>query len=134
MSQVENVIRLETPGDHAVIREVNRLAFGGEVEARLVEALRAGGYVRVSLVAEEAGRVVGRILFGDLPIVTSQGVVEALALAPMAVIPDCQGKGIGSALVRTGLQVCREHGHRIVVVLGHPEFYPRFGFTAEHAR
>jgi putative acetyltransferase len=134
MPKVENVIRPETPGDYCVIGEVNRLAFGGEVEARLVDALRGGGCVRVSLVAEEAGRVVGHILFSDLSIVTSRGVVEALSLAPLAVVPDRQRKGIGSALVRNGLRACTEQGHRIVVVVGHPEFYPRFGFTAERAQ
>ena len=127
------VIRPETPADHAAIREVNRLAFGGDDEARLVDALRDGGYVRVSLVAEEGGRVVGHILFSDLPIVTAGGTVEALALAPMAVIPSHQRRGIGSMLVREGLRACREAGHRIVVVLGHPEFYPRFGFSAKLA-
>jgi len=124
------VIRPEIPADHAAIREVNRLAFGGGDEARLVAALRAGGYVRVSLVAEEGGRVVGHILFGDLPIVTAVGTVEALALAPLAVLPSHQRRGIGSLLVREGLRACREAGHRIVVVLGHPEYYPRFGFSA----
>ncbi|WP_406694762.1 N-acetyltransferase [Singulisphaera sp. Ch08] len=130
---VENRIRPEAPGDDAAIREVNRLAFGEEGEARLVDALRDGGHVRVSLVAEVAGRVVGHILFSDLSIVTPQGVVEALALAPMAVVPDRQRQGIGSALVREGLRACTEAGHRIVVVLGHPEFYPRFGFKAGSA-
>lgn len=124
------VIRPERPTDHDAIREVNRLAFGGEDEARLVAALRDGGYVRVSLVAEEGGRVVGHVLFGDLPIVTAGGTVEALALAPLAVLPSHQQRGIGSLLVREGLRACREAGHRIVVVLGHPEFYSRFGFSA----
>ena len=86
-----------------------------------------------SLVAEEGGRVVGHILFSDLPIVTADGTVEALALAPLAVLPSHQRRGIGSLLVREGLRACREAGHRIVVVLGHPEFYPRFGFSAELA-
>ncbi|AGA27841.1 putative acetyltransferase [Singulisphaera acidiphila DSM 18658] len=127
------MIRPETLGDHAAIHEVNRLAFGEEGEARLIAALRDGGYVRVSLVAEEAGRVVGHILFSDLSIVTPQGVVEALSLAPLAVVPDCQRQGIGSALVREGLRACTEAGHRIVLVVGHPEFYPRFDFTAQSA-
>src|SRR4051812_4691802 len=123
------VIRPERPTDHDAIREVNRLAFGGEDEARLVAALRDGGYVRVSLVAEEGGRVVGHVLFGDLPIVTAGGTFQALALtlAPLAVLPSHQRRGIGSLLVREGLRACREAGHRIVVVLGHPDFYPRFG-------
>jgi putative acetyltransferase len=127
------VIRPEAAADHAAIREVNRLAFGGEDEARLVDALRAGGYARTSLVAEEGGRVVGHVLFSDLPIVTASAAVEALALAPLAVLPSHQRRGIGTMLVREGLRACRVAGHRIVVVLGHPEFYPRFGFSAKRA-
>jgi putative acetyltransferase len=127
------VIRPETPADHAPIRQVNRLVFGREDEARLVDALREGGFARVSMVAEVDSEVVGHILFSDLPIVTPHGIVEALALAHMAVNPSRQRRRIGSLLVREGLKVCRESGHRIVVVLGHPEFYPRFGFSAETA-
>ena len=126
-------IRPETPADHAPIRAVNRLAFGREDEARLVDALRDGGFARVSLVAEEDGQLVGHILFGDLPIATAGGMVPALALAPMAVIPSHQRRGIGSMLVREGLRASRSAGHRIAVVLGHPEFYPRFGFSAKLA-
>jgi putative acetyltransferase len=133
MSPSSISIRPETDGDHAAIREVNRQAFGGEDESRLVVALRDGGYDRVSMVAEEDGQVVGHILFSELPIVTQGGTVEALSLAPMAVIPPRQGRGIGSMLVREGLRACTEAGHRIVVVLGHPEFYPRFGFSAKLA-
>ena len=126
-------IRQETPADQDAIRHVNRLAFGQEEEALLVDALRQGGYVRVSLVAEQAGQVVGHILFSDLPIVREAGAVSALALAPMAVLPTFQNQGIGSALVRHGLELCREQGHRIVVVLGHARFYPRFGFSTKLA-
>jgi putative acetyltransferase len=126
-------VRPEAPEDRTAIHEVNRLAFGGEDEARLVDALRKGGYVRVSLVAEEDGQVVGHILFGDLSIVTSHGTVEALSLAPMAIAPSHQRLGIGSMLVREGLRACAEVGHRIVVVLGHPGFYPRFGFSTNLA-
>src|SRR3954454_15294077 len=120
-------IRAERSGDLDAIREVNRLAFGGEGEVLLVDALRAGGHVRVSLVAEVGGEVVGHILFSALPIVTPKETVEALALAPLAVAPSCQRQGIGSMLTAEGPRACREAGHRIVVVLGHPEFYPRFG-------
>ena len=131
----EWTVRAETEADHQSVAEVNRLAFGGrDDEARLVEALRQGGYARVSLVAEIGGRVIGHVLFSDLPIVTSEGTVSALALAPMAVVPEFQRRGIGSALVRAGLDQCRSAGHRIVVVLGHPPFYPRFGFSASLAR
>jgi putative acetyltransferase len=133
LKDLTTLIRPETAADHAAIRHVNRHAFGQDTEAQLVDALRAGGYLRVSLVAEQAEQVVGHILFSDLPIVTDAGTVPALALAPMAVLPACQRQKIGSALVRRGLEVCRERGHRIVVVVGHPHFYPRFGFSAKLA-
>lgn len=126
-------IRVETTADRDAVREVHCLAFGRDDEGKLVDALRADGYARVSLVAEEAGRVVGHILFSDLPIVGRQGTVGALALAPMAVIPDRQRRGIGARLVQDGLRACAEGGHRIVVVLGHPAYYPRFGFSARSA-
>ncbi len=127
------LIQPETSADHESIRHVNRLAFAQDEEARLVDALRDGGYVRLSLVAQQAGRVVGHILFSDLPIITQAGTVPALALAPMAVLPGFQNQGIGSALVRRGLEMCRDQGHRIVIVVGHPHFYPRFGFSAKLA-
>jgi putative acetyltransferase len=127
------VIRQESAEDRLAVRRVNRLAFGREDEGRLVDALREEGYSRVSLVAEEGGHVVGHILFSQLPIMTKGGMVEALSLAPMAVVPSHQREGIGSLLVREGLRACKAAGHRIVVVLGHPEFYPRFGFSAKLA-
>ncbi len=127
-------IRPETSADHAAIREVNRLAFSEEGEARLVDALRDGGYARISLVAEEDGRIIGHILFSTLTIATPRGGTEALSLAPLAVVPSHQRRGIGSSLVREGLRAGREAGHRIVIVLGHPEFYPRFGFLAKLAK
>ena len=128
------IIRRETSAEYAAIREVNRLAFGGEGEARMVDSLRDGGHARISLVAEEDDRIVGHILFSVLTIATPQGEIEALSLAPLAVVPSHQRRGIGSSLVREGLRACREAGHRIVVVLGHPEFYPRFGFSAKLAK
>lgn len=124
------IVRFESAADRDGIRAVNRAAFGQEDEARLVDALRAGGHVRASLVAEEEGRLVGHVLFSELRIATPAGTVEALALAPLAVLPSHQRRGIGSALTREGLRACRTAGHRIVVVLGHPVFYPRFGFSA----
>ena len=130
---MEILIRPEATADQDAIRHVNRLAFGQDEEARLVDALRDGGYVRVSLVAERAGRIVGHILFSDLPIITEAGTVPALALAPMAVLPELQRQGIGSALVQRGLEACRQQGHRVVVVLGHSHFYPRFGFSPKLA-
>jgi putative acetyltransferase len=126
-------VREETAEDLEAIRMVNRQAFRQEDEARLVDALRDGSYARLSLVAEEGGRVVGHILFSDLPIVTPTGTLHALALAPMAVLPDRQQQGFGSRLAKEGLRACAEAGHRIVVVVGHPDYYPRFGFSAQLA-
>jgi putative acetyltransferase len=127
------IIRPETGADRDAVRLVNRRAFGQDAEADLVDALRDGGYVRLSLVAEEAGQVVGHILFSELPIITASGTVLALALAPMAVLPEHQNRGIGSALIRHALDKCRRQGHRIVIVLGHLAYYPRFGFAPKLA-
>ena len=128
-------IRAEEPMDAAAISAVNRRAFGQDGEAKLVELLREGGYVRLSLVAEVDGQIVGHILFSALAIVTNDArTIAALSLAPMAVVPEFQRRGIGSELVRAGLAHCGDSGQRIVVVLGHPEYYPRFGFSPERAR
>jgi putative acetyltransferase len=129
-------IRPETAEDYAAIREVNALAFGREVEARLVEALRGlpDFIPELSLVAIEAGRVVGHILFSPMVIETKDGAVPALALATIAIRPEFQNQGIGSELVRDGLERCRNLGHRIVVVVGHPAYYPRFGFSPARER
>jgi len=96
--------------------------------------LRSDGAVVVALVAVENDEIVGHILFSDLLIEAEQAVLHAVSLAPMAVLPDHQRRGIGSALVRQGLAICRERGKSIVVVLGHPAYYPRFGFSAELAQ
>ncbi len=127
------VIRPETGQDQEAIWSVNQAAFEGDAEANLVDALRDGGFFAVSLVTEVNGEIVGHVLFSRMAIVTSFGTVDALSLAPMAVLPRHQRRGIGTRLVETGLEACREAGHRIVIVLGHPEFYPRFGFSAEQA-
>lgn len=126
-------IRPETAPDREAVARVNHLAFGQDEEARIVDGLRDGGFARLSLVAELDGQVVGHILFSDLSILTDGGTVPALSLAPMAVRPEFQQRGIGSRLVREGLEACRGAGHRIIVVLGHTHFYPRFGFSAKLA-
>jgi len=128
------VIRPEIEQDRQAIWNVNRAAFESDAEANLVDALRDGGYVEVSLIAKVDGEIVGHILFSRLPVVTRVGTVDAFSLAPMAVLPSYQRRGIGSKLVEAGLEACREKGHKIILVLGHPEFYPRFGFSAELAR
>ena len=124
------LIRPESVEDGEAIRHVHRVAFDGSTEASLVDRLRDDRLVVVSLVAVEDGQIVGHILFSRLPIHTSTVVIPAVALAPMGVIPDRQRQGIGSALVREGLRACRAAGERIVIVLGHPEYYPRFGFSS----
>jgi putative acetyltransferase len=128
------IIRPEREDDHAAIRAVNEAAFGGREEADLVEALRADGAVLLSLVAEVDGQVVGHVLFGRMSIETSTGDVPAVALAPMAVVPGHQRQGIGSQLIPSGLDQLRSLGERIVIVVGHAGFYPRFGFSSETAR
>jgi putative acetyltransferase len=122
-------IRTETEHDRDAIFRVHSLAFGREDEARLVDALRNGGFLRLSLLAETAGEIVGHVLFSELMIEGREGLVSALALAPLAVIAEFQRRGIGSELVRRGLALCRERGHRIVLVVGDPRYYARFGFS-----
>jgi putative acetyltransferase len=131
---VDLIIRPEEDSDLEAVRRVHRLAFGRDDEARLVDALRAQGYARLALVAQMDREVVGHILFSALPIITPSGTVPGLALAPLAVLPEFQRQGIGSGLVRRGLEACRDQGERIVIVLGHPDYYPRFGFSATLAR
>ena len=86
-----------------------------------------------SLVADRDGQVVGHILFSDLPVVTEAGTVPALRRLSLAVLPEVHNQGIGSVLLRRGLQVCKGQGHRLVVVVGHPHFYQRFGFSSKLA-
>jgi putative acetyltransferase len=129
------IVREEVPADIEAIRNVNRLAFGGAEEADLVDALRASALVVVSLVATEADEVIGHALFSRLPIETrTTDTFQAAALAPVAVLPQYQRRGAGSALIRQGLEICRERGWVAVIVVGHPDYYPRFGFSAELAR
>jgi putative acetyltransferase len=127
-------IRPETPADYAAVYEVNKLAFENrDVEPRLVEALRGLPGV-ISLVAELDGQVVGHILFTPIYIETPNGNVPAISLAPVAVRPGYQNRGIGTTLSCLGLEACQAQGHRIAIVLGHPNYYPRFGFSAALAK
>lgn len=125
------MIRAEKNEDIAAIHSVNCQAFGQEEEAILVQRIReSSGFIpELSLVAVKGSQVVGHILFSQIQIETSAENVTVLSLAPMAVLPEFQNSGIGSQLVREGLKKCREMGHTIVVVIGHPQYYPRFGFV-----
>jgi putative acetyltransferase len=122
------VIRPEAAGDRRAIFEVNARAFPQPGEAKLVDALRTSNAATISLVAESAGRIVGHILFSPVRVEGEGSSFTALGRAPMAVVPACQRAGVGSALVRAGLDACRRAGHGVVFVLGHPTYYPRFGF------
>jgi len=122
------IIRDEEENDHAATRSVNISAFETPSEANLVDTLRAQATPVVSLVAEENDIVVGHIMFSPVTL-SGHPELKAIGLAPMAVIPEHQRAGIGSALVRAGLEQCKQLGFVAVVVLGHPEYYPRFGFS-----
>jgi len=123
------IVRPERPDDHPAVHTVNELAFGQPGEADLVDALRGAGAAILSLVAEMEGRIAGHILFTSVTIEGPSGARTAVGLAPMSVLPWLQRRGIGSLLVRRGLEELRAAGHGAVIVLGHPSYYPRFGFV-----
>jgi putative acetyltransferase len=127
-------IRRRTPADDAAIRRLNDDAFGGNYESRLIEELRVAGLDAVELVAVENHQIAGHILFSALAATVGREVVPTLALAPMAVRPDRQRRGVGSALVRSGIALARDRDWRAVIVLGHQGYYPRFGFSAALAQ
>ncbi len=124
------LIRPERPEDHEPIRVVNDEAFGQPDEGAIVDAVRRRGVPMVSLVAADADQLVGHILF--TPVTLAPAERRLCGLGPMAVLPSHQRRGIGSRLVRDGLEACRLAGYGAVVVVGHPSYYPRFGF--ERAR
>jgi putative acetyltransferase len=134
------VIRPESEADFAAIREVNEQAFArdgrlGTDEADLVEALRRNGNSIVSLVAVLEGEVVGHVMFSPMTIrPATGGEYLTIALAPLAVHPRVQNQGIGGALLNAGLEEIRELGHDAVFLLGHPTYYPRFGFAPARHR
>ena len=121
-------IRPETQADHAAIAEVTAAAFGKEDEARLVEAIRGSKEFvpELSLVAEEDGRIVGHVMLSYAALEGTD--MRLLQLSPLSVAPDRHRSGIGSALVRESLRLADERGEPLVLVLGHPPYYPRFGF------
>ena len=111
------------------MRAVVRAAFGQDEEADLVEALHKAGNAAIALVAERGGAVVGHVMFSPM-----REPKRCLGLAPVSVVPEFQGKGIGAALIRAGVEQAQREGWRGVFVLGHADYYPRFGFGPEAAR
>lgn len=122
------LLRAEHTRDHAAVGTLHEAAFGGPTESKLVEMLRRNCPEALSLVAIESGMVVGHILFTPARLEARGGPVWGMGLAPMAVLPTHQNRGIGSLLVREGLEQLRTQGCPFVIVLGHPHYYPRFGF------
>ncbi len=127
-------IRMERPEDQAQIYEVNSKAFGRNLEADIVDTLRDACHESLSLVAEDGGRVVGHALY--TPTIIHQGETQLVGsgLAPLAVLPEYQRTGIGSTLVRAGLDKLRNDGVPFVALYGHPSYYPRFGFERASTR
>ena len=126
------IIRQETPNDFNEVYEVIQIAFGQDNEAKLVDALRRDPTVfipELSLVATDNNRIVGHILFTKIIIKDDKGNMnESLGLAPMAVTPEFQKRGIGGQLIKQGLEVAEGSDFKSVIVLGHEHYYPKFGF------
>ena len=118
-------IRDERPDDIATVREVNRRAFGQEQESNIVDALRTNGGVLLSLVAIMDDRAIGHIIYSPVSV---GDMVKGAALGPMAVLPEHQRQGIGSKLVEAGNRKMKDAGYPFIIVVGHAEYYPRFGF------
>jgi putative acetyltransferase len=127
---MQATIREERSGDVAAIRAVHRHAFGGDAEGRIVDALRANGAAQLSLVATLGDTIVGHIMFSPIAV---GGTVDGSALGPMAVLPEHQRHGIGTQLVATGREMLERAGCPFIIVVGHPRFYPRFGFMPARA-
>lgn len=121
-------IREEKPEDINAVRQVVSAAFGRNNEAELVDALHRRGAVICSLVAVLDDQIIGHILFTPATIKSSARASEVAALGPLAVLPAHQQQGIGTKLTTAGLERCRIAGYGVAIVLGHPDYYPRFGF------
>lgn len=131
------IVRPAAPSDASAIRAVNESAFGRPLEAGIVEELTGRIEPCISLVADRKGDVVGHIFFTRVhlhPDDAAAAPLPAMGLGPMAVLPELQKRGIGSRLVEAGFDVCRKIGENVVFVLGHPAYYPRFGFVPAKGR
>ncbi len=126
-------LRPASPEDYPEIRYILERAFDQRNEADLVEQLRAGGFDALELVAESGGCLAGHIFYSPLPIEAPSRTVRAAALAPLAVHPDFQRRGIGGALIHMSIPMLAHSGFEAIVVLGHPDYYTRFGFSPDAA-
>ncbi|MFX1521000.1 MAG: GNAT family N-acetyltransferase [Promethearchaeota archaeon] len=122
-------IRQEVKEDYKRVYEINKMAFGQENESKLIEKIRRGpNFVpELSLVAEKDNEIVGHILFSKMKIV-GESEYETLMLAPLAVIPKLQKQGIGGKLIKKGIEKAIELGFDSIIVVGHKDYYPKFGF------
>ena len=128
------IVREERPSDVDAIRRVEVAAFPTDAEANLVDKLRNNGGLTLSLVAEAAGEVVGHLAFSPIVVDSEAARIVGVGLAPMAVLPAKQRRGIGTRLIKDGLARLRGAGHRLSVVLGHADYYPRHGFVRADTR
>lgn len=128
------IVRQEIKADFSEVYKVNKMAFGRDEEARLVDALRKNSKIflpELSMVAIYDNEVVGHILFTRIYIKSDDGNLnESLALAPMAIKPEWQKQGIGGQLIRKGFEIAKSLGFKSVIVLGHERYYPKFGFKS----
>ena len=122
-------VRHEQPQDVDAVRALNQIAFGQASEASIVDAIRAVCSDLISLVAVDEGQIVGHIFFSPVSVSGESGTVQGMGLGPMAILPEFQRQGIGSTLVQAGIDAVKEKGAPFIVVVGHPEYYPRFGFS-----
>ena len=128
--EMKITIEAETEGDYEKITRLHTIAFNGDGEAKLVEKLRkTPRYIReLSLVAKYRNAIIGHALFYPIKIKTCRNICDSLALAPISVIPRFQNRKVGSRLIKEGLEKARKLGFKSIIVVGHPKYYPRFGF------
>jgi putative acetyltransferase len=122
------LVRHEQADDKTAVARLNDAAFGQPDESRIVDAIRLAGHSTISLVATDGPTIVGHILFTPVDLEAPGPAIPVMALGPMSVLPTVQRRGVGSKLVEEGLGECKQLGYQAVVVVGHPAFYPRFGF------
>lgn len=134
MDHQDLIIRNESVADHSAVYDVNQIAFNRVDEAEIVDAVRRLARPIVSLVAVLHDRVIGHILFSPVDVNSERKSPGAMALGPVAVLPDFQGQGIGTSLIKEGLERCGQLGQSVIFVLGHPDYYPRFGFRPASSR